>query len=56
MPCVLEYFFAVAHGVERRGSRADAAYAEILQSALDAADAGEPREIVFELIGIGSPV
>ena len=39
----------VAHGVEGRGTRADGADAQILQSLDDAANAGEPGQIGGEL-------
>ena len=48
-----EQFLAVADGVERRGARADGADAEAAQAADDAADGGEPGEILGEDVGIG---
>ena len=49
IPLCFENFFAVAHGVERGGTRANRADAQIAQSLDDAADAGEPFEIFLEL-------
>ena len=48
-----EQFLAVAHGVERRGARADGADADAAQTADHAADGGEPGEIFGEEVGIG---
>ncbi len=46
-----EKFFAVADGVECRGTRADGADAEIAQAVDDAADGGEPVEILARIPG-----
>ena len=48
-----EQFLAVADGVEGGGTRADRADADAAQAVGDAADAGEPGEILAEELGIG---
>ena len=49
----LQKFFAIADGVESRGARADGADAQIAEAAHDAADRGEPREVLGEALGVG---
>ena len=49
MPLRSSSFSRVADGVEGGGARADGADAEVLQSAHDAADGGEPCEVGGEL-------
>src|SRR5579862_33687 len=48
----LEYFLAVAHGIERRGARADGPDAHLTETSNYAADPCEPIQILAEDIRI----
>ncbi len=49
----LQQLLAVANRVEGRGTRADRAHAKVGKAAHHAADRGEPRQVLAEVIGVG---